>query len=54
MIDSWLSAIDNSKMVGVVLVYFKKAFDLVDHQILLAKLKIYGIKEGSLGWLTPI
>ena len=52
MIDTWLQAIDNSKMIGVVLVDFKKAFDLVDHQILLNKLDIYSISlyDGS----TPI
>ena len=32
MIDPWLHAIDNGQMIGVVLVDFKKAFDLVDHQ----------------------
>ena len=37
MIDSWLNAMENGKMVGVVLVDFKKAFDLVDYQILLSK-----------------
>ena len=44
MIDLWLNAIDNGKMIGVVLVDFKKAFDLVDHQILkINKLEMYGI-----------
>ena len=37
-------------MVGVVLVDFKKAFDLVDHQILINKLEIYGIKDDALMW----
>ena len=50
MIDTWLNAIDNGKMIGVVLVDFKKAFDLVDHQILLNKLEIYGIKDDALSW----
>ena len=50
MIDLWLNAIDKSKMVGVVLVDFKKAFDLVDHQILINKLEIYGIKDDALMW----
>ena len=49
-IDSWLNALDNGKMVGVVLVDFKKAFDLVDHQILINKLKVYGIKDDALSW----
>ena len=50
MIDLWLNAIDNGKMIGVVLVDFKKAFDLVDHQILINKLEIYGIKDQALSW----
>ena len=45
-----LNAIDNNKFVGVILFYFKKAFDLVDHQILLSKLEFYGIKHETLLW----
>ena len=52
LIDLWLNAIDNSKMVGVVLVDFKKAFDLVDHQILTNKLEKYGIKDEALMWFN--
>ena len=44
MTDSWLNAIDDGKMIGVVLVDFKKAFDLVDHNILMSKLEFYGIR----------
>ena len=50
MIDSWLNAIDDGNMIGVVLVNFKKAFDLVDHDILLTKLGIYGMKNEPLSW----
>ena len=50
MVDSWLDAIDNGQMIGVVLVDFKKAFDLVDQKILLNKLEIYGIKDEALLW----
>ena len=50
MIHSWLNTIDNGKMIGVVVVDFKKAFDLVDHQILLNKLEIYDIKDDTLSW----
>ena len=52
MIDLWLNAIENSKMVGVMLVDFKKAFDLVDHQILIKKLEIYGLKADTLLWFN--
>ena len=52
MIDTWLNAMDNGKMIGVVLVDFKKAFDLVDHKILLSKLKLYGIDNEALTWFN--
>ena len=52
IIDLWLNAIDNGKMIGVVLVDFKKAFDLVDHQILIKKLELYGIKDEALQWFN--
>ena len=52
MIDSWLDAIDKGKMIGVVLVDFKKAFDLVDHNILLDKLSLYSIKGEALSWFN--
>ena len=32
MINKWLDAINNGSMIGVVMVDFKKAFDLVDHK----------------------
>ena len=52
MIDRWLLSLDNGHLVGVVLVDFKKAFDLVDHKILLQKLKIYNMSDTSLNWFS--
>ena len=52
VIYSWLDAMDNGKMIGVVLVDFKKAFDLVDHQILLSKLELYGLNNEALLWFN--
>ena len=48
MIDTWLNAMDNGTMIGVNLLILKKAFDLVDHKILLFKLKLYGIDREAL------
>ena len=51
MIDTRLNARDNGNMI-VVLVDFKKAFDLVDHKIFLFKLKLCGIDNEALMWFN--
>ena len=41
LIDTWLECIDKGDMIGALFLDFRKAFDLVDHSILLKKLAIY-------------
>ena len=38
MTDTWLKAINEGKMVGCYMVDFRKAFDIVDHRLLLQQL----------------
>ena len=46
--DEWLKAIDSGKNIGSVFVDLKKVFDLVDHEILLHKLKLHNFSTKSL------
>ena len=48
--NEWLWNIDNSLLNGVIFLDLKKAFDTMDHAILLGKLKIYGVSSQSLNW----
>ena len=46
----WSKALDNSGQVDVVFIDFAKAFDLVNHSILLTKLYKYGVRGSLLEW----
>ena len=48
--DDWLMAMDVGEYTGVVFVDLQKAFDTVDHQVLLNKLSTNGIKGVVLQW----
>ena len=45
--DSWAFNIDSSNVNAVVFMDLKKAFDTVDHDVLLAKLSLYGIQDSA-------
>lgn len=47
--DDWRSALDEKKeMGGVVAIDLSKAFDSICHNLLLAKVKAYGVQEPAL------
>ena len=51
MYDRWVQAASSSQFSGVVLIDLSAAFDLVDHRLLLEKLKIYGLQDDYLKWI---
>ena len=48
--DSWSVNIDKGLINGVIFIDLKKAFDTIDHEILLSKLSYYGVTNYSQKW----
>ena len=45
MVDDWVNHIFQSEVVGILYIDFCKAFDLVDHNLLLEKMKMYNLMK---------
>ena len=48
--NTWLVNLDRGLINGVIFLDLKKAFDTVDHAILIKQLELYGIKGNCLHW----
>ena len=48
--DKWMADIDKGNTIGSMFIDFRKAFDLVDHEILIQKLAVYKLNNASLRW----
>ena len=50
-IRDFTNCLDRKEQIDAILLDFSKAFDKVDHQILISKLHNYGIQHSTLNWL---
>ena len=48
--DTWVEEVEQGNMVGVLLCDQSAAFDLCDHFLLVEKLKLMGVEEGTATW----
>ena len=52
LFESISSAIDNKQVCAGIFIDLKKAFDTVDHALLVKKLNVYGVRGLSNSWLS--
>ncbi len=50
--DWWLRNIDQGLVTGIVFIDLRKAFDIVNFEILLKRLKYYDVSDVELKWFT--
>ena len=50
LVEQCRKALDNDYIVGTIFMDLTKAFDMVDHSILLSKMRSYGVSETELKW----
>ena len=51
-VDDWKKALDQGEIVATVLIDLSKAFDTINHKLLLEKLHAYGIRGTEWAWFS--
>ena len=52
MIEQWINALDDQRISATVFLDLSAAFDVVDKEILLKKVRLYGFRENAIKWLN--
>ena len=50
LVDLWLKEMENGNFTGILFLDFQKVFDVVNHKILLIKLKYYKCDDLTISW----
>ena len=51
MYNTWVEQLEEGQLVGIMMIDQSAAFDLCDHELLIDKLKLLGVKEKSACWM---
>ena len=51
MLELWKEALDKGKPVGAIFMDLSKAFDTLNHDLLITKLEAYGFSKNSLNYI---
>ena len=51
-VDDWQKNMDNGKLTGVLFIDLRKAFDCVNHKVLLHKLRSYGVSDQAMSFFS--
>ena len=52
LVNKWLKNIDQGEIVGAIFFEIEKAFDVVNHAIMLQKLELYKFDQTVLNWVS--
>ena len=52
MYDAWVEGVDQGQHTEACFLDLSAAFDVVDHPLLVEKIRLFGFTEKSLSWVT--
>ena len=52
MFDIWLQHLDKGKLASALFLDLSAGFDVINHEILLQKMKEYNFRDGTIEWFS--